>query len=541
MKIANATPPNANKLAMIASSPNIPVTRRRPRYYTVDSFTLVTASGRVNFDLNAGLNDVATDARSAGQRAYIHHFVVRIGLEYKDVAGEAGNFSILFTNLLAAMSIKTKVPLLTSYLWSNETRLHHAELDGLSVNRYAVAIQRQLQAGTSRYPVNYGNDDFAQHGAVSNGFGTGSILINGKPDEVTNDTWNCSSRFMNICTNAGVANGFTREYSMVIPATIKSGAPVHPLYVDRLPMEIFTSSAQKAQFNIGFANSLTLSDVLRAGATPCGALKMTISLDAYVVFDLATDPFAHGVTWQSDPFAINATGQTPGADFYRQIAVYPPSYDTAQTDGLATGLFFNPYDFSTINWDSDSSRVQWQVNGVNIWPSTERNFARELVADYNSSEDLMVSPGLYYERGLGNTFTSGAGTTGGGTVVNPNYVSVLGKMTHMPILPLAFSNPAQVGFAPGFFGTPGDANTSLQVSLLQWSLTPDMINSTRAIVMAGTTNWRNQRDNIRMFETYGSNARGNASAAWRPFIDNPNSSRAALFEPLMAETAPSGL
>lgn len=522
----------------VNASPNIPVMRSRPRYYEVGSFNLAgpDPSGRVNFDLNAGLNDVATDARSRGLRPYIHHFAVRIKIGWTNRDHLGANASVLFVNLLAAMSIKTKVPLLTSYLWSSETALHIAMLDGLSVNRWACQFQRFLQAGTTRYPVNYGNDAVAG-GALAEGSGSGSQLINGKFDSVTNDTWNCASMFMDIGTSNALPYAYEREFTFVIPATVKSCSRISPLYVDRLPMEIFTSSTQKALFDIGFMGANKLSDVLQATGQACAALSMIVSLDAYCVFDLKTDDFAHGVTWQSDPFAINSTGQTPGPDFYREISVNPPTLSKAITDGAATGLFFDPFDFQSIGWDNDASRVQWQVNGVNVWPSNSRNFARELVADYNVGEDDGVNPALYYARNGGNTFSSPNTTYPAPTQKNYNFFSLLGKATHMPKLPLAFTNPGQIGFAPGFFGTPGDANCALQVQLLQWALTADMVKATRSIIMAGSTNWSKQRDNIRALEVYGANVQGQQMPSYRSLLDNPNSSRSRLYEPIVAETA----
>lgn len=530
---------------MLINNPTIPIPRWRPRYYQVGSFALgALGTGDGTFDLNQGLNDLATNARTNGMRSYIHHFVLRIKLKYPTVVNPIP-LATIFQNILSLMWIKTSTSVIPTYLWPNQTDLTTAELDGLSVNPICYNIARKEQEGTTRYPVNYANDDYGDNGGLALvdpneyvGVGALSKVISGKPNNVPNDTWNCASRFLTL-GDSGAIGDIEKEYFVCIPACTRSGTPgIDPVFVDRLPTEVFTSPNVKALFNVGVAKGSNLAEALTVNGVAPATVEATVSLDAYVCFDLATDTYRHGVTWHSDVIAMTPSGQTVPTDLYRQIAVYP--YPQGKVLDATIATYFNPWDFEalTVPFDRDDARVLWTINGVNAWPSTDRNFVRELVSDYNSGEDTVNNPGLYYERGKGMLFSGKNSSRISATVQrNLNYQNTVGLMTHMPILPLAFTNPSAVGFAPGFFGLPGSSNITLQIQLLTFNLSAGMVAATRKIVYAGSNNWSNQRDAIRMYEVYGSSVQNAQMPSWQPHLDSTSSARAALYSVIVPEFA----
>ena len=530
---------------MLINNPTIPIPRWRPRYYSVGSFNLgLLGTGGGTFDLNQGLNDLATNARTNGMRPYVHHYVLRIKMKYPTLFNPIP-ISTIFQNILSLMLIQTSVPSIPTYLFPNEVDLTTAELDALSVNPICYNIARKEQEGTTRYPVNYANDDFADTAGLVPldpneyvGVGATSKMVSGKPNNTPNDTWNCASRFLTLADN-NVIGDIEKEYFVCIPACVRSGTPgIDPVFVDRLPLELFTSPNAKALFNVKVRPGANLAQALTVNGVTPATLDATVSLDAYVCFDLSTDTYRHGVTWHSEAIAITSSGQTVPTDLYRQIAIYPAFKGKILDATVST--FFDPWDFAAlpVPFDRDDARVLWTINGVNAWPSTDRNFIRELVSDYSSGEDTVNNPGLYYERGAGHLFSGLNSSSISATVQrNPNYRHTVGFMTHLPILPLAFTNPSAVGFAPGFFGLPGSSNITLQVQLLGFALNAGMVSSARKIVYSGSNNWSNQRDAIRMYEVWGSNVQNAAQPRWQPHLDSTSSARAALYSVIVPEFA----
>ena len=523
----------------IIRNPTLPQVRWRNRYQNVGSSALVK-SGSISFDLNQGLQDIVSDARTNGMRMNIHHFAFRFKIAWKNVPGAASNLAIALEQLLCIFNLKTSVPAAPKYLYPVSTPFMYVDIDSRVVNPMCQELFIEEQEGTTRYaPIQTNDDGLSWKGSGSQGVG-----VFGKWDSNAADPWGNSSRFLDAATTAIGAVSYEREYVVLLPCCERSNARGwDPVVIDSVPSELFTLSTNKAIFTVDNKFPLWVDDVMtvKIGGvdTKPTDVAVTVSLDAYCQYDLNTDDYHRGVTWQADTISVNASGQTFPADYYRHIAVYPMI--TQYTDNDMPNLLFKPHNFSAgvPPFDSDSAQLTWTFDSEKVYPTGgTRNFYRDAISDFNSGSKTGNNPNLFYEKGKGMLYSGQKSTLTGGTVESDgNLKSAIGYMTQFPVLPLAFSIPGALGRGPGFFAKPGGTGNgthSMQVQLGGWALTSDMIGTTRAIYDAGSQNYEDQRQMIEKLAVYGANApTSSAMPAFKPLLDDVTSSRAPLFAPLV--------
>ena len=517
----------------------LPQVRWRNRYQNVGSSVLVK-SGSINFDINQGLQDLVSDARTNGMRANIHHFAFRFKITWTEVPGAIFDMAIPFEQIACCFNLKTVVPAAPKYLYPVSTSMMYVDIDSRVVNPMCQDLFIEEQFGTTRYaPVQTNDEGKNWIGSGSQGFG-----IFGKYDSNAADPWGNSSRFLDVCTPAVGGRTFTREYVVLLPCCERSNAiGWDPTVIDSMPAELFTLATNKAIFTVDNKFPLWIDDVMAvkiAGVTtkPTG-VAVEVALDAYIQYDLDTDVYHHGVSWQADTISVNASGQTFPADYYRHIAVYPMV--STYSDGDMPNLQFKPHNFSAASppFDSDSAQITWTYDSEKVYPTGgARNYYRDAISDYNSGSKTGNNPNLFYEKGKGMLYVGGKSTLASPTVESDNnFLLTMGYMTQFPILPIAFSIPGALGRGPGFFAKPGgtqNGSHSMQVQLGGWALSSDMISTTRAIYDAGSQNFDDQKQFIEKLSVYGANApTANAMPAFKPLVDNVTSSRASLFAPLV--------
>lgn len=539
----------------MASLQNYKVPRPKwPRHWEESSYyNLVTGSTQntVSFDLNLLFNDIAAEARTNMKRAYVTGFAFLLNVTCK-VPGGIGQAvlsrSILLKNLEAVFDITTSTPNFPNNYYQSSTNFSYVDIDARVNNPDIYSYIGELDVANTRYPEVYSNSAVATPfpGDVDN-VSSGSALISGKPRVNPQDPWGCASSFIMLNTNAGGLTTFSDDFVIPMPVCIKSGAMGYdPVKVDRLPLEVFSSPNQKAIFTISPNNKRTALQVLTALATgPVQDLVIDIALACYIDYDEHDDPYAHGVTWQNSSIAINAAGGTIPADFYRLIAIYPQiiEYKDPGRGGASevASLMFKPFDWNTeFNWQDDGSKIQWNWNGADVFPGKSRPYLRKIVQAWAQNGNAGTSYKLYYDK-EGVLFCGTYSGLGSPTVeVNDNFTAISGYMTFMPIFPLAFTNPAARGFAPGFMCTPGEAGQSMQIQIMGTTMSDAMITCARKITMAGSQNWILQENVLRQFEVYGQySAEMSMNVRWNRLLDSTGPVRATLFEPVLPSVAKS--
>lgn len=525
--------------------------KKNPSYFVVGSsaFNLADASESITFDCNQGLEDFASSIRALGERLKIHHFVLNFRFNYNPVINAASTGAFTVQNILALFQLKTSVPLIPEYLYQEATAMHIVHSEGPMVNPVCSELMSELEDGNSPYPAVYSG--LFSSATPSQAFAdqyVSSPLYNGKPYTSPADTYNCASKPFFLGSNAVAAVNTDRTYGVFIPCCNSSNATMmDPILADTMPAEIFTSASGKALFTISYADkSKIFTDV--AGIlvpavpdpvfTPVSDPTLTIELLAYCLFEEDSDPYVHGVTWRSGSMAFNSVGDTVKPDYYRVIYVgLPPAEDYA--DGIVTKCQVAPFNFSSLAVSpfSDVARVNWNVDGKNVWPSTDRNYARMLFQDWNAGERIRSNPRLYYDVVNNiNVFAGTSSSLGSATIpLNGNFQSIQGLLSYCPILPIAYSIPGRSAFAPGFIQMPG-TDTTPQIKFQAWNISADMSRAVRAITLSGSENALKQRDVIRYYCMNGSSKRSaGGTGNWIPMIDNPTSRRAAFYSILVPE------
>lgn len=523
---------------------NIGYIKKLPAYYEVGSQVFATANpnASITFDLNQGLEDFASATRSFGQRLKIHHFAFDFEFSYQTVPNAPPDTNILFNNILCLLQLKTSVPLIPDYLYQEATTMDIVHLEQPIVNPSCSDLLTELTDGTSPLPAIYGSHNFTTNDIDDYGF---SVLLNGKPFGSTQDTYNCASKVFALANQGVAGQEINIRYQVAMPCcNFSNNSKMDTTLADTMPAEIFTSPSGKALFTINYVDgSKTLNNTLGitngAGAQEfVKNLVLTIKLYAYCLFEEDTDPYCHGVTWKSTAMAMKNTGDTVKPDYYRLGYVGLPPANT-YSDGVCTFLQSRPFDFSALPVSpfSTNARVNWNLDGKNLWPSTDRNYARALFQDWNAGNRVGSHPRLYadMERQI-NVFCSPASTLGAPNIPRlPGFVTTRGILSFCPIIPLFYSIPGRNAFAPGFIQMPG-TDCSPQVTLQKWTLSNDMVQAFRSILLSGSENALKQRETIRRYCIYGSSARsGVSSGQWTPTLDSFVSRRSSLYSLLVPE------
>lgn len=521
---------------------NVGYIKKLPGYYEVGSQTFVSSNpnASITFDLNQGLEDFASATRSFGQRLKIHHFAFDFEFDYENVvAGDTVN--ILLNNILALLQLKTSVPLIPDYLYQEATTMDIVHLEQPIVNPTCSDLLCELTDGTSPLAPIYSSHNFTAANIQSYGL---SQLLTGKPFGSPQDTYNCASKLFNLSTTAAQPDNISVRYQVAVPCcNYSNNARMDTTLADTMPAEIFTSPSGKALFTISYADNTKILDTI-LGVDVGGVftlikdLAVTIKLYAYCLFEEDTDPYCHGVTWKSTAMAMKNTGDTVKPDYYRLGYVGLPPADT-YADGIALKLQSRPFDFSALPVSpfNTNARVNWNLDGKNLWPSTDRNYARSLFQDWNAGNKVGSHPRLYadMERGI-NVFVGPTSALSTPTIPQlPGFYNTHGILSFCPILPLFYSIPGRNAFAPGFIQMPG-TDCSPQVTLQKWTLSNDMVQAFRSILLAGSENALKQRETIRRYCIYGSSARsGVSSGQWTPTLDSFVSRRSSLYSLLVPE------
>lgn len=521
---------------MIKSNPSVGRPRKLPGYYFVDTKTWNPSSTpfSVTFDLNQGLNDFASATRSFGKRLKIHHFVFKFDVDFVAVIVNPP-VSILFNNILSLLRLKTTTPLIPDYLYQEPTTMDIVHLESFMVSPICYQLTSELDNNSiPKSVIDAYDNSFSSHVAEMN-----PKVVNPNSNNDPNDTYGFASKFVPI--GWGTNDPVIRSYFVCIPCCIYSN-PVSRdyVYTDTLPAEIFTSPSGKALFTISLDdNSKPLSSIMglvvSGTFTQVSNLNIKISLYAYCSFEESDDDFIHGVTWKSASMAMKNTGDSIKPDLYRVGYIGLPQAST-YSDGNATMLQSRPFDFASlsVNPFSDKAYINWIIDGNNVWPSSERNYAYELVRDWNlgfrtnSNNRLMLN----YSSNQSNLFISPSSSLTGNK--NSIITGVAGYLSYAPFFPLFFSHPGRKGFAPGFLQIPGE-DVSIQVQLSKWTITDAMASRFRAITMSGSENWSKQRDTIRRFCINGASNDNKGIGTWHPLLDRGGSIRDKLFSIVVPE------